>query len=119
VTPVIFLGPEFVIPNTPELAIISGTNTSPTQYGAFNDGTYTRVTFGFGLEAKLYDGSAVSLRLPLQVRGSTYPGLESTRSDRERTVVDPTAEPRAASRIEYKVAWEYQVAANFGLSLHF
>jgi hypothetical protein len=120
VQPTFGIGPEFVLPGDTTSEIISGSNTTKTQYGAYNLGSYTRLAIAFGIEARLpLPTEEVSLRIPIQIRGSFHTGLEDTRAAREDTALDPAASPPAARRIAYLVEWEYQVGASFGLAMHF
>jgi len=119
VQPMLMLGPEFVLPDTPTFNVI-GNNATATQYSAFDDGGYTMFTLGLGFELKLpFRTDDVSIRIPISVRGSVNPGVEDARSDRENTELVPGVTPTEASTISYKAEWQYQVAANFGASIHF
>ena len=122
VQPVVGIGPEFVIPvgnaKLGEQFEIIGENTTTTQYGAIEATSYTRLAIALGIEARLpIDSPYISLRIPFTVRGSFHTGLDDTRSAREDTVlVSGTDQPAS---IKYRNEWEYQVSANFGMSLHF
>ncbi len=124
VRPNLVLGPEFVIPSDPEYD--EGSNTSAATFGAVSD-SYTLFTIGFGFEIELPAAAPLeSVRIPLSLRGSVNPGVSDRRIERSENlkvgVPDPAAPdayPYPLENEDYRTSFEYQVVANFGLSLHF
>ncbi len=114
VTPVLFLGPEFVLPNAASSEITEGSipGFHNVTYGAMMAESYTAFIFGLGLEFNL-PIPYVDVRIPLNLRGTINPGLSDQRIDREgRTGTNPVS-------VTYSTEWQYQAVANLGLSVHF
>ncbi len=124
VRPNLVLGPEFVFPSDAEYE--EGTNTSAATFGAVSD-SYTLFTIGFGFEIEIPAAAPLeSVRIPLSLRGSVNPGVSDKRSERSENLRVGEPDPDAAGAYphplvneDYRTSFEYQVVANFGLSLHF
>ncbi len=72
--PFIFVGPEFVMPDTPTAtASLSSGNMFANNTFQAQASKYTMITAGFGVEFKL-PIPVVDVRIPLEFRGSAYPG---------------------------------------------
>ncbi|MBI4702958.1 MAG: hypothetical protein HY744_17720 [Deltaproteobacteria bacterium] len=126
VQPSLFLGPEFVIPDGPEVkgapepGATLGGETLSTTYDAFSEG-YAMFCAGFGVEFKL-PLPKVDVRIPLSIRGGYNPGVEDALEDRAKYEVKPgSTDPniKAITKIEYKTTWQYQAIATLGASIHF
>ncbi len=117
VTPVIFLGPEFVLPNDGELEITDGTNNSGANFSAFSE-KYTFLTFGFGMEINLPIPS-VDIRIPIQLRGSYNPGVSDDRTERSNVTTRTEAGNLKVASESYRTEWLWQVGANLGVMWHF
>ncbi|MEM1033813.1 MAG: hypothetical protein AAGN82_25995 [Myxococcota bacterium] len=117
VTPVVFLGPEFVLPNEGELEIVDGNNNSGSTFTAFSE-DYTFLTFGFGMEINL-PIPKVDLRIPIQLRGSFNPGVSDVRTERSRVTTRVENDDLKVATESYQTGWQWQVAANVGLMWHF
>ncbi len=124
VRPHLVLGPELVVPGDAELT--EGTNTSTATFGAVSE-SYTLFTLGLGMEIELPAPAPLeAVRIPFSLRGSVYPGISDRRVERSATLTvgepdpnAPDAYPDPLEREEYRTTFQYQVVANFGLSLHF
>lgn len=121
VQPILFLGPEFVVPGDPHFAILEsnapggGFPPGGPIYGASTD-TYTMFTFGFGLEVMLPIPD-VDIRIPFSLRGSYNPGVSSARDER----ADP---PQVVNGTDlqsetFKTNFKFQAVGNFGAAWHF
>ncbi|MCA9620062.1 MAG: hypothetical protein KC731_13645 [Myxococcales bacterium] len=113
VTPVVFLGPEFVVPGDATCEEGCTSNPSQTTYGAYSEG-YTAFAFGLGLEINLPIPTA-DIRIPLSLRGNVNPGVKGTREERANHVV-------TGDRItteDFSTAWKFQAVGNFGAAWHF
>jgi len=117
VTPVVFLGPEFVLPNDGELEITDGTNNSGANFSAFSE-NYTFLTFGFGMEINL-PIPAVDIRIPIQLRGSYNPGVSDERTERSNVTTRTEAGDLKVASESYRTEWLWQVGANLGVMWHF
>jgi hypothetical protein len=113
VTPVVFLGPEFVIPGDAECEDRCTDNPSGTDYGAFSE-SYTAFAFGLGMEINLPIPKA-DIRIPLSLRGNYNPGVGGTRDDRANHVTNATN----IVREDYSTAWKFQATGTFGAAWHF
>lgn len=114
VTPVLFLGPEFVFPDASSAEIIEGTIPAfhTVTYGAMTPESYTAFIFGLGLEFNL-PIPYVDVRIPFNLRGTVNPGVSDLRSERETR----TGSPQVA--VEFSTEWKFQAVGNIGLSVHF
>lgn len=113
VTPVVFLGPEFVIPSDGECEQACQNNPSGTTYGAYSE-SYTAFAFGLGMEINLPIPKA-DIRIPLALRGNFNPGVGGTRDDRAE---HDTAGGNIV-REEFSTAWKFQATGTFGAAWHF
>jgi hypothetical protein len=114
VNPMIFLGPEFVIPSD---AVFTSDPALPasTRKSAFSE-SYTNFTFGMGLEFKLpIPIEQVQFRIPFQLRGSFNPGVSGERIERAQHNVSGS---NLVSE-SYSTAFKFQAVAAFGLGVHF
>ena len=114
ITPVVFLGPEFVFPSEVRDEIIEGTipGFHNVQYRAADPGGYTAFMFGLGLEFNL-NIPYVDVRIPFNLRGTYNPGVSDKRAEREtRTGNNPVI-------VETRTEFQFQAVANLGLSVHF
>ena len=124
VRPHLVLGPEFVIPDDADYS--EGTNTSTATFNAVSE-SYTLFTIGLGMEIELPAPAPLEgVRIPFSLRGSVYPGISDLRRERSATLtvgepdpMAPGAYPYPLENEEYRTTFQYQVVANFGLSLHF
>lgn len=113
VRPSLFVGPEFVIPDTVSYGIVDG--NAPYDVDLVGDPRpYTMLAFGLGAEL-LLPIPDVDLRVPLALRGGYTPGLSTDRSDRAR-YVGPG--PQQVERIEHSGAFELQAAVTLGMAFH-
>jgi hypothetical protein len=112
VTPVVFLGPEFVIVGDAKCEEACTGNPSGTTYGAFSEG-YTAFTFGLGLEVNLPVPTA-DIRIPLSLRGNFNP-TGGTRDDRANHVTAGNS----LVQEDFSTAWKFQAVGNFGAAWHF
>jgi len=113
VTPVVFLGPEFVVPGDAKCEEACTSNPSGTTYGAYSEG-YTAFTFGLGLEVNLPIPKA-DIRIPLSLRGNYVPSVGGTREDRANQTTNGTN----ITSEEYSTKWQFQAAGTFGVAWHF
>jgi hypothetical protein len=114
VTPVLFLGPEFVFPSSVSSEIISGAVPSfhMVKYAAADPGSYTAFIFGLGLEFNL-PIPYVDVRIPFNLRGTVNPGVSDKRTEREtRTGSNPV-------EVAFSTEWKFQAVGNIGLAVHF
>ncbi|MFP6683625.1 MAG: outer membrane beta-barrel protein [Polyangiaceae bacterium] len=123
VTPVLFVGPEFVLPGDSEIAVTPAMGGSGANFGVVADlESYTVVTFGLGMEFNLpIPGDVVGVRIPLTLRGSVDPGSPNTREERSSIYdVQTGADGRVTAYTEdYKNRWKFQALATLGASVHF
>ncbi|MEM9692500.1 MAG: hypothetical protein AAGA56_08150 [Myxococcota bacterium] len=111
VTPVVFIGPEFVIGRN---ATCEECDSPPnTQYAAVS-ASYTALAFGFGMEINLPVPN-VDLRIPITLRGNFNPSVSDRREERATHVVTNDN----IDREEVAVEWKYQASGAFGLAWHF
>lgn len=117
VTPVLFLGPEFVFVSKSESEIIDGSIPAfhGRQYLAKNPDSYTAFMFGLGLEFNL-PIPYVDIRVPFNLRGMVNPGVSDKRE--ERADYTGTA-PNNITSVAYSTEWKFQAVGNIGLSVHF
>jgi hypothetical protein len=118
VTPMIFLGPEFVVPSESTTEIFDGEipNFATTQkYSAKTPDAYTCFTFGLGLEFNL-PIPYVDVRIPLQLRGNVNPGVSDVRDERAEHIGTP---PDGITEVIYSTEWKFQAALNIGAAVHF
>ncbi len=108
VSPVFFVGPEFVFPGSGTFKS-DPTSIDPPKATADN---YTMITFGGGVEIKL-PLPVIDLRIPIQLRGSYNPGVSSKLVDRVKT---DSAVTRVTS---IQSEWKWQAAATLGAELYF
>ncbi|MEQ9320936.1 MAG: hypothetical protein RIF41_17370 [Polyangiaceae bacterium] len=113
VTPVVFLGPEFVIPGDAECEERCTNNPSGTRYGAFSE-SYTAFAFGLGLEVNLPIPKA-DIRIPLSLRGNYVPSVAGTRDERANHTDNGTN----LTSEEFSTKWKFQAAGTFGAAWHF
>ncbi len=126
--PMLFVGPEFVVPlgdggdaeceqTSPPAA---NCNSLGTKYMMLDTPTYIMVTFGLGVEFKL-PLPVVDIRIPLTLRGSIDPGVPETRqhTDTQDGRAKYTINGNAIEKVEYKTEWKFQAAATLGTSIHF
>lgn len=118
VRPYLYVGPEFVLPGTPEITVSS--NAPP----AFEDlvdakaDTYVAWTAGIGFEFMLpgdYD-----LRIPLSFGFTWNPSVGDTVDDRTETEV--TCQPNGGCMLvkqTYISEWQYQATAKLGFAWYF
>ena len=124
VSPMLFVGPEFVLPSKPSLTMTPATgNASTVKFGVVEDlPNYTLVTFGLGMEFILpIPVDVLQVRIPLQLRGSIDPGAASTREERS-SIYDVTTSADGSVtgyREDYKTRWKFQAYATLGASVHF
>ncbi len=118
VQPMLFVGPEFVVPigdATAETQNVAGSVPISTTYRAAS-GNYVNVMFGLGMEFVLpIESDVVSVRIPLTLRGSINPGVSDKRVER----ANYTLSGGELDIVEYKTDWKFQAAANLGVSAHF
>jgi len=107
VSPVVFVGPEFVFPGSPTFkadpALAQEIKASADQY--------TMIAFGAGVEIKL-PLPAIDLRIPVQLRGGYNPGVSSKLADRITT--DSSFQLKTI-----KSEWKFQAVATLGAELYF
>ncbi len=116
--PMLFVGPEFVVPvGEPRAEIVkqTGNVSVGTQYSAVKD-SYINVMFGLGMEFVLpIESDDISIRIPLTLRGSVNPGVSGKRTDR----ANYTVSGNKITNVEYHTEWKFQAVANMGISAHF
>lgn len=123
VTPVIFVGPEFVIAGDAECKLTQsngeGSCDSPPGDTAFaaQSEDYVAVAFGLGIEINFPVLPLIDLRIPFHLRGNFSPGAGSTREDRADHVIAPGGGD--IQREIFHTAWQFQAAATFGVAWHF
>ncbi len=118
VTPLLFLGPEFVIVNKSTSTISEG--TVPAFHGvdytvAKNPDSYTTFMFGLGLEFNL-PIPYVDARVPFNLRGMINPGISDEREG--RSDIGGSA-PDNITSVAFSTEWKFQAVGNIGLSVHF
>ncbi len=128
--PMLFIGPEFVVPVTKcdtgvsgtdfpqcraEVTRTSGNLNLATDY-FINTKKYVMVAFGLGVEFKL-PIPKVDIRIPLTLRGAVNPSVSSKRTERENDTFDSSG--KALVRVEYITNWKFEANANIGLGIHF
>lgn len=120
VSPSLFLGPEFVIPEDivdgGPATEISGDDPHTIVYSATAD-FYTMFTFGIGMEFNLPFPAdwIVQASIPLTIRGSYNPGVSDKRSERANYI--PANEmPR---EVQFKTEWQWQAIATLGAQVMF
>ncbi len=114
VTPVLFLGPEFIFPSSASGQITGGTvpDFHDVIYSAMTPDSYTAFIFGLGLEFNL-PIPYVDVRIPFNLRGTVNPGVSDKRIERERrTGSNPLT-------VEFSTEWKFQAVGNIGLAVHF
>ncbi|HEX3593769.1 MAG TPA: outer membrane beta-barrel protein [Polyangiaceae bacterium] len=108
VAPAIFLGPEIVAPSKAGVSV----DPSVAQLGfAQTSDTYVMFTFGAGVEIKL-PLPVIDLRIPIGIRGSYAPGVDSSFSKR-------TTLSAGAPFVTYRSEWQYAVNATLGAAIYF
>ncbi len=112
VSPVFFVGPEFVFPGSASLTV-DNPGLPPMKATASN---YTMITFGAGLEIKL-PLPALDLRIPFQLRGSVNPGTSGKLRDRVNATARPPTYGAQVNSI--KSEWKFQAVATLGAELYF
>ena len=113
-SPMIFLGPVFVLPgDNADFAVENGENVGQLDYSAYTE-SYTMFMFGLGVEVNL-PIKEVDMRIPFTIRGGYNPGVSDERSERA------THGPAEGTITEesFSTAWKYAVGAQLGLSVHF
>ncbi len=106
VVPLLFIGPEIVLPSK-----TSSVSVDPTTFGAGfaqTVDTYVMLAFGGGVEFKL-PLPVVDVRIPLTIRGGWNPGVSSKFSDRT-----PVLAP-----VTYKSDWQFSVNGTLGAAIYF
>jgi hypothetical protein len=115
----LFIGPEFVLPDKPELVV---TPANPL-WGVIEPDTYVMLTFGLGMEFNIPEPlEPVDFRIPLQLRLSVNPEVPGTR-DGGRSELEAApgscTEPLCVQSERFYTEWEYQAVISFGASAHF
>ena len=116
VSPMIFLGPEFVIPGDGELTQTATPAGTPT-YGAKSE-SYTAFAFGLGMEINL-PTPTVDMRIPFSLRGNVNPGVGSTRDERGSYQTAVVGGEPVITAETFNTSWKFQASFNIGLSGHF
>jgi hypothetical protein len=129
VTPMLFVGPEFVFPGKAKCAItptspVSGATTECALTSTSGDNSlgvveeldsYTLVTFGLGMEFNLpLPVDILEVRIPFTLRGSIDPGSPDKRV--ERSQIEVTG---GSYSEKFKTQWKFQALATLGVSVHF
>jgi hypothetical protein len=114
VTPLIFIGPEFVIPSDRADAQELGVNATTTTHTAHTE-DYTMFAYGIGFEFNL-PSPTVDLRIPLTIRGGYNPSVSDVREERARHT--PASGP-PFSEISYSTAWKHTARAQLGMTINF
>jgi len=113
-SPMLLIGPEFVVCESAEANIVHGQNPYPTEFAA-TARSYLMVTLGLGAELKI-PWAELDLRVPLSARVSVTPSVSDTRQGR---ALYYGADINHVSRLEHEVKWKYQVELAVGASVHF
>jgi hypothetical protein len=114
VTPMLFLGPEFVVPSESSVEIIDKEGTQPNRkYATLTPDTYIGFTFGLGMEFNL-PIPYVDIRIPLQLRGNVNPGVSNERDGREQQGTNG-----GVPEVSYSTEWKFQAVFNIGAAVHF
>jgi hypothetical protein len=111
-SPMLFLGPLFVMPSD-EADFDDAANPGLLEYSAYTE-SYTMFTFGLGVEVNVPIAEA-DLRVPFQVRGAYNPGVADDREG--RTTHQPAT--GAVTEEAFSTQFKYSVQGQLGLALHF
>ena len=113
-SPMLFLGPMFVMPGSAaDFGIENGENLSELTYSAYTE-SYAMFTFGIGMEVNLpVDGA--DLRIPLLARGAFNPGVSDSREERARQ----SPETGTVTEESLSTQFKYHAVGEIGLALHF
>ncbi len=114
VTPVFFLGPEFVMPSKDADFENEGDNLSNTAHTAYTE-KYTMFAFGLGLEFNL-PIPKVDIRIPLSLRGGYNPSVSNHRGDR---MIGTQRADGTFSEMSYSTSWQWTGRGQLGLAVHF
>ncbi len=116
VRPMVFLGPEFVFPGSPDASVDPQNPNFWTVKATAS--SYTLFTWGVGMEFKLpLDG--VDLRIPFTLRGSVNTGLGNKLDDRATHGITPVGSAVKIDEVTYKSEWKYQAQATLGVAAYF